>query len=64
MRSHALRPIAALGVACASLAGCIVWAVLVAPNDHLTGLSIVLGVAAVAAGIGVTRVGQRLAVSA
>ena len=35
-----------------------------APKDHLTGLSIVLVVAAVAAGLGVTRVGQRLSVSA
>ena len=39
----------ALGVACASLAGCVVWAVLVAPHDHSTGLSVVLAVAAVAA---------------
>jgi putative nucleotidyltransferase with HDIG domain len=36
----------------------------VAPKDHLTGLSIVLAVAAVAAGLGVTQVGQRLSVSA
>ena len=35
-----------------------------APKDHLTGLSIVLAVAAVAAGLGVTQVGQRLSVSA
>jgi putative nucleotidyltransferase with HDIG domain len=63
MRSHALRPQVALGVACASLAGCVVWAVLVAPDDHLSGLSVVLGLAAVAAGVGVTRVGLRLSVS-
>jgi putative nucleotidyltransferase with HDIG domain len=41
-----------------------VWAALVLPDDHLSGLSIVLGVAAVAAGLGVSRVSQRLAVSA
>ena len=53
-----------LGVACASLAGCVAWAVLVAPRDHLNGLSAVLAVAAVAAGLGVARVRQRVEVSA
>ena len=54
----------ALGVACASLAGCVVWAAIVAPDDHLNGLSVVLAVAAVAAGLGVARVRQRVEVSA
>jgi putative nucleotidyltransferase with HDIG domain len=54
----------ALGVACASLAGCVVWAVVVAPDDRLTGLSAVLAVAAVAAGLGVAQVRQTVAVSA
>ena len=51
-------------MACALLVGCVVWAVLVAPKDHLTGLSIVLAVAAVAAGLGVARIRQRIGVSA
>ena len=63
-RSHALRQRAALVVACATLGGCLVWAALVAPHDHLTGLSIVLVVAAVAAGLGVASVRQRAEVSA
>jgi putative nucleotidyltransferase with HDIG domain len=42
----------------------VVWAVLVAPHDQFAGLSIVLGVAAVAAGLGVARVHQRVEVSA
>jgi hypothetical protein len=54
----------ALGVACAALVGCIVWAVLVAPNDHLNGLSAVLAVGAVAAGLGVAHVRTRVEVSA
>jgi putative nucleotidyltransferase with HDIG domain len=41
-----------------------VWAALVAPQDHLSGLSIVLAVAAVAAGFGVAQVRQRVDVSA
>jgi putative nucleotidyltransferase with HDIG domain len=53
-----------VGVACASLTGCIVWAVIVAPHDHLTGLSIVLALAAVAAGLGAAEVRQRVNVSA
>jgi putative nucleotidyltransferase with HDIG domain len=53
-----------MGVACASLAGCVVWAALVAPQEHLNGLSAVLAVAAVAAGLGVARVRQRVEVSA
>jgi len=64
MRSHALRPLVALGVACASLAGCVVWAALVAPDDHLSGLSVVLALAALAAGLGVARVRQGVEVSA
>ena len=40
------------------------WAAAVAPNDHLTWLSAVLAVAAVAAGLGVARVRQRVEVSA
>jgi len=63
-RSRALRPMVAVGVACVALAGCIAWAVIVAPQDHLNGLSIVLAVAAVAAGLGVARVRQRVNVSA
>ncbi len=54
----------ALGVACACFAGCVVWAVLAAPNDRLTGLSAVLAAAAVAAGLGVAQVRQTVAVSA
>jgi putative nucleotidyltransferase with HDIG domain len=54
----------AIGIACVSLAGCVVWAVLVAPDDHLSGLSIVLAIAAVVAGLGVARVRQRVEVSA
>ena len=53
-----------MGVACASLTGCIVWAVIVAPNDHLNGLSIVLALAAVAAGLGAAEVRHRVNVSA
>ncbi len=55
LRSPARRAVA-LGVACACLAGCVVWAVLVAPSDQLNGLSAVLAVAAVAAGVGVAHV--------
>ncbi len=40
------------------------WAALVAPHDHLTGLSIVLALAALAAGLGVARVRQGVEVSA
>jgi putative nucleotidyltransferase with HDIG domain len=42
----------------------VLWAVLAAPHDHLTGLSIVLAVAALAAGLGVATVRQRVEVSA
>jgi putative nucleotidyltransferase with HDIG domain len=62
-RSHALRPVAAIGVASALLVGCVVWAALVAPRDHLSGLSIVLAVGAVAAGLGVARVHERERIS-
>jgi putative nucleotidyltransferase with HDIG domain len=41
-----------------------VWAAVVAPHDHLNGLSIVLALAAVAAGVGVAHVRQRVGVSA
>jgi putative nucleotidyltransferase with HDIG domain len=54
----------AVGFACACLAGCIAWAAIVAPRDHLNGLSIVLAIAAIAAGLGVARVRQRVEVSA
>jgi putative nucleotidyltransferase with HDIG domain len=54
----------ALGVACACFAGCIAWAAIVAQHDHLNGLSAVLAVAAVAAGLGVAQVRQRVHVSA
>jgi putative nucleotidyltransferase with HDIG domain len=64
MPSLALRPRLALGIACATLAGCVAWAALVAPYDHLNGLSIVLGVAAMVAGLGVMRVRHRVEVSA
>jgi putative nucleotidyltransferase with HDIG domain len=63
-RSLALRQKMAVGIACACLAGCVVWCVIVAPDDHLTGLSIVLAVAAVAAGLGTARVAQGLNISA
>ncbi len=53
----------AVGIACASLAACIAWAAIVAPHDHLTGLSVVLAVAAVAAGLGVVQVRQDVSVS-
>ncbi len=64
MRSHALRRTVALGVACISLTGCVVWATLAASADHVKGLSVVLAGAAVAAGLGVARVRQRVEVSA
>ena len=54
----------ALGVACAALAGCVVWAALVAPQEQLKGLSVVLAVAAVGAGLGVAHVRTRVEVSA
>ncbi|HEY1517356.1 MAG TPA: HD domain-containing phosphohydrolase [Solirubrobacteraceae bacterium] len=59
MRSLALRQLVAVSVACACLAGCVVWAAVVAPNDHVNGLSAVLFVAAVAAGLGVAQVRHR-----
>jgi putative nucleotidyltransferase with HDIG domain len=46
------------------LAGCIAWAVAVAPEEQLTGLSAVLAIAAIGAGLGVARVRQRVEVSA
>jgi putative nucleotidyltransferase with HDIG domain len=51
-------------VACACLAGCVAWAVVVAPKDRLNGLSIVLAIAAIGAGLGVARVVQLTNVSA
>jgi putative nucleotidyltransferase with HDIG domain len=42
----------------------VVWAALVASEDHFNGLSIVLTVAAVVAGLGVARVRQQIEVSA
>jgi putative nucleotidyltransferase with HDIG domain len=54
----------AVGLACACLAGCVVWSALAASQDHLNGLSIVLAVAAVAAGLGVARVAQLVNISA
>jgi putative nucleotidyltransferase with HDIG domain len=42
----------------------VVWAAIVAPRDHLNGLSIVLAVAAVGAGLGVARVRPQVEVSA
>jgi putative nucleotidyltransferase with HDIG domain len=42
----------------------VVWAAIVAPRDHLTGLSVVLALAALAAGLGVARVRQGVEVSA
>jgi putative nucleotidyltransferase with HDIG domain len=58
------RPLVAIVVACGCLVGCVVWAALVARHDHLTGLSIVLALAAVAAGLGVARVRPSVEVSA
>jgi putative nucleotidyltransferase with HDIG domain len=49
----------ALGVACAFLAGCVAWAAIAAPRDHFKGLSYVLALAAVAAGLGVARIRSR-----
>lgn len=46
------------------MAGCVAWAVAVAPQDELNGLSAVLAVAAIAAGLGVARVSHRVAISA
>ena len=64
-RSLAPRQLVALGVAGICLCGCVVWAAAVASHDHLTALSAVLAVAAVAAGLGVARVrSQRVDVSA
>ncbi len=40
------------------------WAAAVAPREHLSGLSAVLAIAAIAAGLGVARVRQRVEVSA
>jgi putative nucleotidyltransferase with HDIG domain len=54
----------ALSIACASLAGCVVWAALVAHRDHFNGLSVVLALAAIGAGLGAARVRTRVAVSA
>jgi putative nucleotidyltransferase with HDIG domain len=42
----------------------VAWAVLVAPDDHLNGLSVVLALGAVAAGLGVAHVRTRVEVSA
>jgi len=64
MRSLARRQLLTLGVACAGWAGCIAWAVLVASEDRVNGLSVVLAVAAVAAGLGVAHVRTRVEVSA
>jgi putative nucleotidyltransferase with HDIG domain len=52
-----------VGVACACLAGCVAWAAIVAPRDRFNGLSAVLAVAAVAAGLGVVEVRNRRNVS-
>jgi putative nucleotidyltransferase with HDIG domain len=54
----------AVGVASLVFVGCVVWAALVAPDDHVDGLSVVLALAAVAAGLGAARVRTRVAISA
>jgi putative nucleotidyltransferase with HDIG domain len=54
----------ALGVACISLAGCVAWATLSVQDDHLAGLSAVLAVAALGAGLGVAHVRKGVEVSA
>jgi putative nucleotidyltransferase with HDIG domain len=54
----------ALGVACISLAGCVAWAALSARHEHLSGLSAVLAVAALSAGLGVAHVRKGVEVSA
>jgi putative nucleotidyltransferase with HDIG domain len=56
----------ALGAASACLVGSVAWAAIVAPRDHLTGLSAVLAAGAVAAGLGAARVRERarMAISA
>jgi putative nucleotidyltransferase with HDIG domain len=54
----------ALGVAFVCLSGCVVWAAAVASREHLSALSAVLAVAAIAAGVGVAHVRQRVDVSA
>jgi putative nucleotidyltransferase with HDIG domain len=53
----------ALGVACAALVGCTAWAAIVAPRDNFAGLSVVLAIAAVLAGLGVVEVRQGINVS-
>jgi len=53
----------AIAIACASLAACVAWAAIVAPHDRLNGLSAVLAVAAVVAGLGVAEVGGGVNVS-
>jgi putative nucleotidyltransferase with HDIG domain len=64
MPSLAPRQVVALGIACACVAGCVAWAVIVAPRDHFNGLTAVLAVAAIAAGLGVARVSDRVGISA
>jgi putative nucleotidyltransferase with HDIG domain len=56
--------LAAVGVACFGVAGCATWAALAAHHDHVGGLSIALGVAAVASGLGVARIRANFEISA
>jgi putative nucleotidyltransferase with HDIG domain len=53
----------AIGAASVLLVGCVLWAALVAQRDHLSGLSIVLAIGAVAAGLGVANVRERERIS-
>ncbi len=65
LRSRANDATTAVAVAALGLAGCLAWALGVASRERITGLSAVLAVAAVAAGLGVAQVrGRELAISA
>ncbi len=50
------HPKVAVGVAGFGLVGCIVWAALVANQDNVGALSVVLGIAAVGAGLGIAQI--------
>jgi putative nucleotidyltransferase with HDIG domain len=56
VRSRAGRATVAVAIAAVGLVGCAIWAALVAHAEKFGGLSIVLAVAAVAAGLGVAQV--------
>ncbi len=65
LRSRASDATTAVAVAAFGLAGCVAWALVDLPDARVNGLSIVLAVAAIAAGLGVSQVrGRELAISA